>query len=91
MTVSKSKRPAKGKSSANPTNYSQIYKQSEQNMLQSAAPAPAAAAAKSAGVQRSSEEVDWKTEYGFVFKDLRHLLILSAVLFAGIIIIGFFL
>jgi hypothetical protein len=43
------------------------------------------------GVQRSSDEVDWKAEYGFVFKDLRHLLIISAALFAAIIVIGFFL
>lgn len=91
MTVNKSKRPSKGKSAANPSNYSQIYKQSEQNLLQSVAPAVDTLETKPVGVQRSSEEVDWKTEYSFVFKDLRHLLIISAALFAVIIAIGFFL
>ena len=91
MTVSKSKRPAKGRSAANPSNYSQIYKQSEQNVLQSAAPAVDTMETKPIGVQRSSDEVDWKAEYGFVFKDLRQLLIISVALFAAIIVIGFFL
>ena len=91
MAVSKSKRPTKGKSAANPSNYSQIYKPSEQNLLQSAAPSVDTAETRPVGVQRSSDEVDWKAEYGFVFKDLRHLLIISAALFAAIIVIGFFL
>lgn len=91
MAVSKSKRPTKGKSAANPSNYSQIYKQSEQNLLQSVAPTVDTVETKPVGVQRSSDEVDWKAEYGFVFKDLRHLLIISVALFAAIIAIGFFL
>jgi hypothetical protein len=90
MTASKSKRPSKGRSAANPSNYSQIYKQSEQNALQSAAPA-VSTETKPIGAQRTSEEVDWRTEYSFVFKDLRQLLIISAALFALIVVIGFFL
>lgn len=91
MTVNKSKRPSKGRSAANPSNYSQLYKQSEQNVLQSAAPAVDTIETKPVGVQRSSDEVDWGTEYGFVFRDLRQLLIISVALFAVIIVIGFFL
>lgn len=91
MTVNKSKRPSKGRSAANPSNYSQIYKQSEQNMLQSATPVLDIVETKPSGSQRSSEEVDWRTEYGFVFKDLRQLLIISLALFAVIVAVGFFL
>lgn len=89
MTVNKP-RPSKGRSAANPSNYSQLYKQSEQNILQSAAAAPAATT-QAAAAPRTSEQVDWKTEYGYVFKDLRYLLIVSAILFAAIVVIGFFL
>lgn len=87
MTVNKPK-PPKGRSAANPSNYSQLYKQSEQNVLQSTV---VTAAAQPAAAPRSSEQVDWKTEYGYVFKDLRYLLIVSAILFAAIIVLGFFL
>lgn len=93
MTTNRTKRPTKGRSAANPSNYSQLYKQSEQNRLQAVARAAEAASgtASTSVVQRSSEEVDWKTEYGFVFTDLRRLLVISAALFAAIILIGFFL
>lgn len=93
MTPSKTRRPVKGKSAANPSNYSQLYKQSEQNLLQAAARAAEAAPVASSGAaaQRLAEEVDWRTEYGFVFADLRRLLIISVALFAAIILIGFFL
>ena len=89
MTVNKPK-PSKGRSAANPSNYSQLYKQSEQNILQSTAAAPAAAV-QPVTAPRTSEQVDWKTEYGYVFKDLRYLLLISAILFAAIVVIGFFL
>lgn len=89
MTVNKPK-PSKGRSAANPSNYSQLYKQSEQNILQSTATTPAAAV-QPVATPRTSEQVDWKTEYGYVFKDLRYLGIVSAVLFAVIIVLGFFL
>lgn len=95
MTVNKSKRPNRGKSAGNPSNYSQLYKQSEQNMLQaSAASAPPAAVPSATAqpvAQKTSSEIDWNHEYSFVFKDLRYLLIVSALLFAAIILIGFFL
>lgn len=89
MTVNKPK-SSKGRSAGNPSNYSQLYKQSEQNVLQGTAAAPQAAA-QSVVAQRTSEQVDWKTEYGYVFKDLRYLGIVSGVLFAAIVVIGFFL
>ncbi len=88
MAANNPKRSGKGRSSANPTNYSKLYKQSDENVAQnvsSAAPVAAAAA-----TQRTSAEVDWRTEYGFVFSDLRKLLIVSAVLFIAIIVLGFF-
>lgn len=92
MSASKP-RPSKGRSAANPSNYSQLYKQSEQNVLQSTAQSTAATSAvlQSAASPRTSEQVDWKTEYGYVFKDLRYLLIVSAILFAAIVVLGFFL
>ena len=40
MTVNNPK-PSKGRSAGNPSNYSQLYKQSEQNVLQSTVAAPA--------------------------------------------------
>jgi hypothetical protein len=89
MTVNKPK-PSKGRSAANPSNYSQLYKQSEQNILQSTA-TTSATVVQPVATPRTSEQVDWKTEYGYVFKDLRYLGIVSAVLFAAIIVLGFFL
>lgn len=88
MTVNNPKRSGKGRSSANPTNYSKLYKQSDENVAQNVSAAEPVTAA--ATVQRTSAEVDWRTEYGFVFSDLRKLLIVSAVLFIGIIVLGFF-
>jgi len=90
MTVNKPKPPVKGRSAANPSNYSQLYKQSEQNVLQSTATAPVATV-QTVVAPRTSEQVDWKTEYGYVFKDLRYLGIVSGVLFAVIVVLGFFL
>ncbi len=87
MTANNPKRSGKGRSSANPTNYSKLYKQSDENVAQNVATAAPVAAST---VQRTSSEVDWRTEYGFVFSDLRKLLIVSAVLFIGIIVLGFF-
>ncbi len=86
MAASNPKRTGKGRSSANPTNYSKLYKQSDENVAQNVS----AAAPVTATAQRTSAEVDWRTEYGFVFSDLRKLLIVSAALFIAIIVLGFF-
>ncbi len=88
MTANNSKRTGKGRSSANPTNYSKLYKQSDENVAQNVSAATPVTAAATA--QRTSAEVDWRTEYGFVFSDLRKLLIVSAVLFIAIVVLGFF-
>ena len=90
MAANNPKRSGKGRSSANPTNYSKLYKQSDENVAQNVSSAAPVTAAAAAATQRTSAEVDWRTEYGFVFSDLRKLLIVSAVLFAAIIVLGFF-
>lgn len=89
MAVNKPNRPTRGKSAGNPSNYSQLYKQSEQNVLQSTA--TVAAPVQPTAESRTSAQVDWSAEYGYVFKDLRYLLIVSFALFAAIVVIGFFL
>lgn len=87
MTANNSKRSAKSRSSANPTNYSKLYKQSDENVAQNVSTAAPVAASTA---QRTSAEVDWRAEYGFVFSDLRKLFIVSAALFIAIIVLGFF-
>ncbi len=89
MAANNPKRTAKGRSSANPTNYSKLYKQSNENVAQNIS-VQAPATALSTG-QRTSAEVDWRTEYGFVFSDLRKLFIVSAMLFVVIVVLGFFM
>lgn len=89
MPSNRTVRPAKGRSAANPSNYSRLYKQSEQNLLQSST--LAAPAADPAAPQHSSHEVDWKQEYGFVLRDLRHLMVISLALLAVIVGLGFVL
>jgi len=42
-------------------------------------------------VSRSSEAVDWKSEYAYVLSDLRLLGIVSASLLAIIVVAGFFI
>ena len=50
MTANNSKRTAKSKSSANPTNYSKLYKQSDENVAQNVSTAAPIAAASTAPV-----------------------------------------
>ena len=38
-----------------------------------------------------TDNVDWATEYGYVVRDIRHLLVVSAGLFAALLIIGYFI
>jgi hypothetical protein len=40
---------------------------------------------------RVYREVDWAGEYHHVFSDIRHLLVVSGVLFALLLVVGFFL
>jgi len=89
MATNNPKRTAKGRSAANPTHYSKLYKQSDENVAQNVSVAALVETTPTA--QRTSAEVDWRTEYGFVFSDLRKLFVVSTVLFAAIVVLGFFL
>jgi len=55
-----------------------------------AAAAPEATLATVEETQRVSHQ-HWQEEYGYIFRDLRKLLIVSGVLFAAIIVLGFFM
>ncbi|MFZ1753302.1 MAG: hypothetical protein WBO46_12190 [Caldilineaceae bacterium] len=87
----KSRRQA-GKSKAQPRSYSELY-----GNRTPSAPAPTAAAtstrrkAEETAPKRGSDTVDWSTEYAQVFGDIRQLLIISAALFALMVVLGFVL
>jgi hypothetical protein len=92
-TQKKSKRGKKRRSSANPRNYSSLYKD-DRSSVPSETPAVTeteveAAAAPVGG--KGSDTVDWQGDYNYVVKDLRQLAIVSVVLFAVIIGIGLFI
>ena len=92
-TQKKNKRGKKQRSSANPRNYSAIYKDDRSNVPTETAVSDEAAVAavpKTNG-SKGSDTVDWKSDYAYVVKDLRQLTIVSIVLFAVIIGIGFFI
>ena len=87
-TNSKKKRTTtKGASSAAPRSYSELYKNesvlpAEQVVGRAGVAAPAVAVEKT---------VDWAHDYAYVFRDLRHLSIVSIALLAIMLVIGFFL
>lgn len=54
-----------------------------------AAVADTAAAAPSQA--RAANEIDWQEEYAYVFRDLRHLTVISVAIFALLLIIGYFI
>lgn len=85
----------KGASSANPRTYSTIYKSDNtvpEQKKGSTAKAAASTGTKTAVVEpKSSDQVNWQSEYAYVFGDLRLLAIVSVVLFALIIGAGFVL
>lgn len=80
-----------GMSKAQPRSYSELYG----NRDVPSAPAPAAASdrAKSrveeAAPKRGSDSVDWRGEYSRVFGDIRRLLVISALLFGAMIVLGY--
>jgi hypothetical protein len=88
-------RSKKSASSARPRSYSELYKeQANATVVPTPAPkAPASAKSKvaPAATLRGSDTVAWEQEYQTVFKDLRHLLVVSASLFALMVILGFLL
>ena len=89
-TEKKSSRSKNKRSRSNPRSYSSLYKDDRAAVPQENADAEQAAATDPVG-PKDSDTVDWKTEYAYVVKDLRQLAIVSAVLFAVIIGIGFFI
>ena len=76
-------------SSAKPRNYSDMYKGD------TTVPQPKDTGSARSQTQtvekKGSDQVDWKNEYAYVFSDLRVLSIVSVVLFALIIGLGFIL
>lgn len=82
-------RRSSGMSKAQPRSYSELYG----NRDVPGAPAPAQARAKSAveeaAPKRGSDSVDWRGEYGRVFGDIRQLLVISALLFGAMIVLGY--
>ncbi len=87
----KSRRPA-GKSNAQPRSYSELYGNRDTRIGTAATPATTTrrkAQVEEAAPKRSVDKVDWKTEYSQVLGDVRQLLLISAALFALMVILGF--
>ena len=72
-------------SKSRPRSYGEMYK-NETTVQQ-----PTVTAAPKANTVTVAESRDWRVEYSHVVRDLRTLLIVSAVLFAVIIVTGFFM
>jgi hypothetical protein len=83
------RRPSVG--DANPRSYSEILRREQQNSPVTVVSTPAPVVTKSAPTreERREEKFDWTKEYGQVISDLRQLSIISAVLFALMIGLGF--
>lgn len=78
-----------GISSAQPRSYSELYKDDKSRT----APTYSTPAKKAVAVQEVAAPtpvLNWRDEYGHVIRDVRTLLLVSGVLFAIIILIGFF-
>jgi hypothetical protein len=75
-------------SSAKPRSYSELIR-AEKNIAQQAeAPVESNEAAP---VPRRFRSINWHAEYGDVLSDLRQLLIISALLFVAMIVLGYFI
>jgi hypothetical protein len=72
-------RDRRSASSGRPRSYSELYKRD--------ASVPTTSVDATAAVIQV-DTIDWNKEYGYVFADLRRLLIVSAILFAIIIVAG---
>lgn len=88
-TKKKSNLSKKSVSSARPRSYSELYKNDKSSAPQVYS-APAQKAVATYDVAAPAPAVNWREEYAHVVRDLRTLLIVSAALFAIIIISGFF-
>jgi hypothetical protein len=87
---SRPRRPSVG--DANPRSYSELLKREQQNVAVAVAPTPAPEVTKVAHPtreERRDEKIDWVGEYGQVFSDVRQLLIISVIMFALMIVLGF--
>lgn len=84
------KRRKKSVSSIQPRSFTELY-QEEGERIAPTDQEPEVEkkpATKAKPTLRSSDSVDWKSEYTDVFGDLRYLLIVSTVLFLLMIVIG---
>jgi hypothetical protein len=81
-----------GMSTAQPRSYSELYGNRETPMSSAPAQTPATPSRRKAeevAPQRGSDTVNWASEYGNVLGDVRQLLIISAALFALMIVLGY--
>ena len=93
----RSRRRRHSPSKANPRSFSELRAGRERNEEATAASKPASERAtpdqpsSAAQGQSAKGQVDWNVEYGRVFSDLKQLLIVSAVLFVLMLLVGLFL
>ncbi|RLT41236.1 MAG: hypothetical protein DWI57_07270 [Chloroflexi bacterium] len=81
-------------SKAQPRSYSELYGNRETPISSAQTQAPATPFGRKTdevAPQRGSDSVDWKGEYSQVFGDVRQLLVISALLFALMIVLGYLL
>jgi hypothetical protein len=94
---SKSKRPPQSVGSGSPRSYSEVYKASAAGAYTTPAAGTASVSGSSVVAKstapsvRTSADVDWAGEYGYVVSDLRTLFLITGALVIGIIVAGFFL
>ena len=75
-------------SSGRPRSYGEMYK-NDTTRQQST---PVATSTRTATpVAATTETVNWRSEYDYVLRDLRTLIIVSVILFAAIIVASFFM
>ncbi len=78
-----------GISSGRPRSYGEMYK--NDTTRQQVAPVSTTNARAAAPVAATAETANWRSEYDYVLRDLRTLIIVSVILFAVIIIASFFI
>ena len=92
MTKQTKSRRAPGMSKAQPRSYSELYGNRETPMSSNPAQSTAVSARRKVeevAPPRGSDSVNWKSEYSQVFGDIRQLLVISALLFALMIVLGY--
>mgnify|MGYP000900729273 CR=1 FL=1 len=88
MASKKRRASRQGASTAAPRNYSEMYK--GQSVLPEG-PVGTRVAAEVEPVASTGKSLNWTAEYGYVFRDLRQLGIVSVALLVVMLVIGFFL